>query len=186
MSDQWWSPRAGRLTGMSYLGIRQLLEEAFNSMEGVTCNKAEGAMYLFPRLRLPRKAIEAADAAKTAPDAFYAKRLLHATGIVLVPGSGFGQVPMTLAESRDSNRWLIVSPWDAIYLTCAGAWDVARKVHNLAPGGEDSRHRLPPQRIPRCVHGRVSRLTTLFRRHLSLYLEITQKRSFCFWGFFCT
>lgn len=71
------------------------LEEAFNSMEGVTCNKAEGAMYLFPRLRLPRKAIEAAEATKTAPDAFYAKRLLHATGIVVVPGSGFGQVPGT-------------------------------------------------------------------------------------------
>ncbi|XP_010273809.1 PREDICTED: alanine aminotransferase 2-like [Nelumbo nucifera] len=68
------------------------LEDAFNSLEGVTCNKAEGAMYLFPRLHLPRKAIEAAEAAKTAPDAFYARRLLDATGIVVVPGSGFGQV----------------------------------------------------------------------------------------------
>ncbi|XP_043721672.1 alanine aminotransferase 2-like isoform X2 [Telopea speciosissima] len=71
------------------------LEDAFNSLEGVTCNKTEGAMYLFPRLHLPRKAIEAAKAAKTAPDAFYVRRLLDATGIVLVPGSGFGQVPGT-------------------------------------------------------------------------------------------
>ncbi|KAJ6812433.1 alanine aminotransferase 2-like [Iris pallida] len=71
------------------------LEAAFNSLEGVTCNKAEGAMYLFPRLNLPRKAIEAANAAKVAPDAFYARRLLYATGIVVVPGSGFGQVPGT-------------------------------------------------------------------------------------------
>lgn len=49
-------------------------------------------MYLFPRINLPDKAIKAAEAAKTAPDAFYARRLLNATGIVVVPGSGFGQV----------------------------------------------------------------------------------------------
>ncbi|KAJ6805547.1 alanine aminotransferase 2-like [Iris pallida] len=71
------------------------LEDAFNSLEGVTCNKAEGAMYLFPRLDIPQKAIEAAKAANVAPDAFYARRLLNATGIVVVPGSGFGQVPGT-------------------------------------------------------------------------------------------
>ncbi|KAI3835473.1 hypothetical protein MKX03_034563 [Papaver bracteatum] len=58
------------------------LEDAFNKLEGVTCNKAEGAMYLFPPT-------------KTAPDAFYAKRLLEATGIVVVPGYGFGHVPGT-------------------------------------------------------------------------------------------
>ncbi|KAL9260559.1 Alanine aminotransferase 2, mitochondrial-like protein [Drosera capensis] len=71
------------------------LEDALNSLEGVTCNKAEGAMYLFPRIRLPEKAIKAAEAAKKAPDAFYALRLLEETGIVVVPGSGFGQVPGT-------------------------------------------------------------------------------------------
>ncbi|KAF2923934.1 hypothetical protein DAI22_07g230900 [Oryza sativa Japonica Group] len=71
------------------------LEEAFNSLEGITCNKAEGAMYLFPRIYLPQKAIGAAQAAGTAPDAYYARRLLEATGIVVVPGSGFGQVPGT-------------------------------------------------------------------------------------------
>ncbi|KAF2323679.1 hypothetical protein GH714_036590 [Hevea brasiliensis] len=71
------------------------LEDAFNNLEGVTCNKAEGAMYLFPRIRLPQKAIKAAEAAKKAPDAFYCQRLLNATGVVVVPGSGFGQVPGT-------------------------------------------------------------------------------------------
>ena len=68
------------------------MEDALNSLEGVTCNKAEGALYLFPRIKLPNKAIKAAEAAKKAPDAFYAARLLNATGIVVVPGSGFGQV----------------------------------------------------------------------------------------------
>jgi len=49
-------------------------------------------MYLFPCLHLPQKAIAAAEAEKTAPDNFYCKRLLKATGIVVVPGSGFRQV----------------------------------------------------------------------------------------------
>lgn len=49
-------------------------------------------MYLFPQLRLPQKAIDAAKSVNTAPDGFYARRLLEATGIVVVPGSGFGQV----------------------------------------------------------------------------------------------
>ncbi|GMH14184.1 hypothetical protein Nepgr_016025 [Nepenthes gracilis] len=71
------------------------LEDAFNSLEGVTCNRAEGAMYLFPRIHLPEKAIKAAEAVNKAPDAFYALRLLEETGIVVVPGSGFGQVPGT-------------------------------------------------------------------------------------------
>ena len=74
------------------VNLIQALEDAFNSLEGVSCNKAEGAMYLFPRLRLPLKAIDAAKSVNTAPDAFYAGRLLEATGIVVVPGSGFGQV----------------------------------------------------------------------------------------------
>ncbi|WZY98042.1 hypothetical protein YC2023_070371 [Brassica napus] len=71
------------------------LEEALNKLEGITCNRAEGAMYLFPCINLPQKAIAAAEAAKTAPDTFYCKRLLNATGIVVVPGSGFRQVPGT-------------------------------------------------------------------------------------------
>ncbi|VAH02061.1 unnamed protein product [Triticum turgidum subsp. durum] len=66
-----------------------------SKLEGITCNKAEGAMYLFPQICLPQKAIEAAKAANKAPDAFYALRLLESTGIVVVPGSGFGQVPGT-------------------------------------------------------------------------------------------
>ena len=49
-------------------------------------------MYLFPCIHLPLKAIKTAEAEKTAPDAFYCRRLLNATGIVVVPGSGFWQV----------------------------------------------------------------------------------------------
>jgi glutamate--glyoxylate aminotransferase len=68
-----------------------LMTDGFNALEGVTCNFTEGAMYSFPRLRLPPKAIAAAVAAGKAPDVFYCLQLVEATGISTVPGSGFGQ-----------------------------------------------------------------------------------------------
>lgn len=68
-----------------------MVTDGFNSLDGVTCNFTEGAMYSFPQLKLPAKAIAAAKAAGKAPDVFYCLRLLEATGISTVPGSGFGQ-----------------------------------------------------------------------------------------------
>ncbi|KAL1966996.1 hypothetical protein VTN77DRAFT_3740 [Rasamsonia byssochlamydoides] len=72
------------------------LYEAFKKMEGVECQEPQGAMYLFPTITLPPKAIEAARAANKKPDEFYCLRLLDATGICVVPGSGFGQKEGTL------------------------------------------------------------------------------------------
>ena len=54
-----------------------------------------GAMYVFPRVDIPEKAIKAAKAAGQQPDVFYAFKLLEATGICVIPGSGFGQRPGT-------------------------------------------------------------------------------------------
>lgn len=54
-------------------------------------NLVAGAMYSFPQIRLPPKAIEAAKRAGKVPDVFYCLKLLEATGISTVPGSGFGQ-----------------------------------------------------------------------------------------------
>lgn len=67
-----------------------IMTEAFNLCEGVSCNVTEGAMYSFPQLHLPPKALEAAEAAGKAGDVFYCLKLLEATGISTVPGSGFG------------------------------------------------------------------------------------------------
>ena len=72
-----------------------IMTDGFNSLEGVTCNFTEGAMYSFPQLRLPAKAVAAAKAAGKAPDVFYCLALVEATGISTVPGSGFGQEPGT-------------------------------------------------------------------------------------------
>jgi len=72
------------------------LVAALNELQGVTCNMAEGAMYAFPQIRLPENALKAAAAQGKAADALYALDLLEATGICVVPGSGFGQEEGTL------------------------------------------------------------------------------------------
>ncbi|KAF9104121.1 hypothetical protein BGX29_002399 [Mortierella sp. GBA35] len=71
------------------------LEDMFNRLEGCSCNSADGAMYLFPQIRLSKKAIAAAAEAGKAPDQFYCMALLEATGVCMVAGSGFGQVEGT-------------------------------------------------------------------------------------------
>jgi aspartate/methionine/tyrosine aminotransferase len=81
-------------TSAEFASLRRrarMVADAFNGLDGVTCTATDGAMYAFPRLRLPPKAVAAAEAAGKAPDAFYCLKLLDAAGIVTVPGSGFGQ-----------------------------------------------------------------------------------------------
>ncbi|KAH7321323.1 pyridoxal phosphate-dependent transferase [Stachybotrys elegans] len=72
------------------------LYEAFKDMEGVECGEPQGSMYLFPTIHLPTKAVEAAQKEGREGDEFYCHRLLDATGVCIVPGSGFGQVEGTL------------------------------------------------------------------------------------------
>lgn len=73
----------------------KLVAEAMNSMEGVHCNEVEGAMYAFPKLTLPKGAFDKAERQGKSPDFVYCMELLDKTGIVTVPGSGFGQEPNT-------------------------------------------------------------------------------------------
>ncbi|KAH7428822.1 hypothetical protein KP509_09G019400 [Ceratopteris richardii] len=68
-----------------------IMTDGFNSCRNITCNFTEGAMYSFPKVKLPPAAVAAAKAAGKAPDVFYCIKLLEATGISTVPGSGFGQ-----------------------------------------------------------------------------------------------
>jgi alanine transaminase len=67
------------------------LVEGLNSIPGITCVPAEGAMYAFPRVEIPEKAFEKAKELGTTPDNLYALSLLDETGICVVPASGFGQ-----------------------------------------------------------------------------------------------
>ena len=74
----------------------QALYKAFKEMEGVECQSPQGSMYLYPTITLSPKAIEAAKKEGKNPDDFYCLELLDATGVCIVPGSGFGQKEGTL------------------------------------------------------------------------------------------
>ena len=85
--------RAAILAGLA--ARAQRIAAALNALPGVTCNAAEGAMYLSPRVRLPKAAVAAAAKQGMAADEYYSIKLLEATGLVVVPGSGFKQVEGT-------------------------------------------------------------------------------------------
>ncbi|MEI6092529.1 MAG: aminotransferase class I/II-fold pyridoxal phosphate-dependent enzyme [bacterium] len=61
---------------------RDMTWKMLNAIEGISCVKPEGAFYAFPK-------IEVKD------DADFVKHLIMETGVVVVPGSGFGQKPGT-------------------------------------------------------------------------------------------
>ena len=54
----------------------QYMFEKFNSLPGMTCQPADGAMYLFPQIDMPPKAVEAAKKQGKEPDVMYALELL--------------------------------------------------------------------------------------------------------------
>jgi aspartate/methionine/tyrosine aminotransferase len=78
-----------------------LLAEGLNRIPGITCNVVAGAMYAFPRITLP----------PGRTDEEYCMALLEQTGICVVAGTGFGQVPGT-AHFRTT----ILPPTDQIKL----------------------------------------------------------------------
>lgn len=77
-----------------YEGLKRrskALVDGLNRVDGIECQRAEGAMYAFPRIYLPPKAIAKAETSNQTPDTLYAVSLLNETGICVVPASGFGQ-----------------------------------------------------------------------------------------------
>ena len=62
---------------------RDMTVEMLNSIPGISCVKPEGAFYAFPQLHMNQ------------PDNHFVAELIKETGVVVVPGSGFGQVPGT-------------------------------------------------------------------------------------------
>lgn len=77
---------------MSSLARRSAtVTNTLNRMEGISCNPSEGAMYVFPTITLPVKAVAEAEKEGLVPDVYYCLELLFNTGICVVPGSGFGQ-----------------------------------------------------------------------------------------------
>ncbi|MDA8426699.1 MAG: aminotransferase class I/II-fold pyridoxal phosphate-dependent enzyme [Treponema sp.] len=62
-----------------------LLAEGLNKIPGVRCNTVAGAMYAYPKISLP----------SGRSDEDYCMALLEETGVCVVPGTGFGQLPGT-------------------------------------------------------------------------------------------
>lgn len=62
---------------------RDLTFEMLNQIPRITCVKPEGAFYAFPRLHIEES------------DDQFVRELIKETGVVVVPGSGFGQLPGT-------------------------------------------------------------------------------------------
>lgn len=79
----------------SYAERAELVAQTLNGIEGISCNTVQGAMYAFPQVSFPAAAVAAAKEAGQPADVFYAFQLLEATGICIIPGSGFGQKPGT-------------------------------------------------------------------------------------------
>ncbi|KAJ7594356.1 alanine aminotransferase [Mycena floridula] len=91
-----------------------------NALPGVSCVDSPGALYLFPSIKLSKKAIEAAKEAGKEPDTFYALELLDETGICVVSGSGFGQ---------KDGEWHY-----RLTCLCAGVDDYVSKLENFHKG----------------------------------------------------
>ncbi len=62
---------------------RDMTVEMLNGIPGISCVKPEGAFYAFPKLHI------------NTPDNLFVAELIKETGVVVVPGSGFGQRPGT-------------------------------------------------------------------------------------------
>ena len=62
---------------------RDITSERLNAIPGISCVKPDGAFYAFPRVDLG------------VSDDEFCTRIIRETGVVLVPGSGFGQRPGT-------------------------------------------------------------------------------------------
>ncbi|XP_051958907.1 alanine aminotransferase 2-like isoform X1 [Xyrauchen texanus] len=91
-----------------------ITQEMLNQVPGIKCNPVQGAMYTFPQIQIPPKAILEAKEKGQFPDMFYCMKLLEETGICLVPGSGFGQ--------RDGTyhfRMTILPPEDKLKIVLA-------------------------------------------------------------------
>ncbi|EPY28985.1 alanine transaminase [Angomonas deanei] len=79
----------------------ELLAKELNTIPGFSCQPVQGAMYAFPNVTLPEKYRQyneeqnKKEGRQLALDARWALELLESSGIVVVPGSGFGQVDGT-------------------------------------------------------------------------------------------
>ncbi|XP_064298027.1 alanine aminotransferase 1-like isoform X1 [Phalacrocorax carbo] len=69
----------------------RLVQEALGGAPGIRCQPVQSGPRAFPRVQLPPRALRRARALGLQPDVFFCQQLLEATGVLLAPGSEFGQ-----------------------------------------------------------------------------------------------
>jgi len=113
------------------------LVAGLNNLPGVTCQDAQGALYVFPSIELPSAAVEAARAAGKAADTFYCLELLKETGIVVVPVRGPSPWSLQHGEATRDTPYLLL-----VVATCSsclarllvsGVWIRAARRHMALP-----------------------------------------------------
>ena len=68
-----------------------MIADALDKIDGISCKRPRGAMYLFPKLELPLDK----DYGGKPADFRFCEHLVRDAGIVTVDGSGFGQIEGT-------------------------------------------------------------------------------------------
>lgn len=97
-------------TSLTHQNLRErsaIMCERFNALPGMSCQPAEGAMYLFPQIEMPEKAIRKAKELGKPADVMYALEMLGESRGLLEMGWGecwltrSGQMRRVFAPSLD-------------------------------------------------------------------------------------
>lgn len=101
--------------------------ERLNKIEGISCQPIEGAMYAFPRVTIKGHVMKKAIDLATPADQVYCMEMVERTGIVTVPGSGFGQKPgtfhlrLTILPDEETLEG-VLDAFEKFHLEHAGGW----------------------------------------------------------------
>jgi len=93
----------------------QILCEGLNAISGISCQVIQGALYAFPQIEIPSSFYKVIPDKGVAPDEYFCMQLLEATGIVVVPGSGFRQkndtwhIRLTILPPKDQIDYVLSS-----------------------------------------------------------------------------
>lgn len=92
-AERFTKEKEGILSFLEHKAKRAM--HVFNECKGVKCSPIAGSLYAFPQIFLPRVVVKRAKENGLEPCEYFCKALLEETGIVTVPGCGFGQKPDT-------------------------------------------------------------------------------------------
>lgn len=119
-----------------------MVHKALNDLEGITCNKADGALYAFPRIRLSNKAKQVAEAKGVAADEYYClkvrTRLLSCQAI------------QKKVLSRKGGATFM------FFLACAAERQRAKSIYKVFTGGGAALPRPPP--APRALNAAADQI----------------------------